>query len=73
MFNEFEIIVFACVLDHCPWNMDDVLTVEQGVLLQEFPSNFGLEVANDCKRFIIYLLIVAFALKVISFFASLSK
>jgi len=63
MFNEYEIVVFACVLDHCPWNLDDVMTVDQGILLHEFPSNFGLEVANDCKRFIIYLLIVAFSLK----------
>jgi len=67
MFNEFEILVFACMLDHCVWNIDDVLTIEDGSCLQEFPANFGLEVDLECKRFIIYILIVAFSLKVTHF------
>jgi len=64
MFNEFEILVFACMVDHCVWNIDDVLSIEDGSCLHEFPSNFGLEVDLECKRFIIYLLIIAFSLKV---------
>jgi len=66
MFNELEIVTFACLLDRCIWNLDDVLTVEEGSCLFEFPSNFGLEISNECKRFIIYLLIIAFSLSNIS-------
>lgn len=67
MLNEFEIVVFGCLLDHCPWNIDDVLALEDGSNLWEFPSNFGLDISIDCKRFIIYLLIITFALKVKNF------
>jgi len=63
MFNEFEIATFACLLDHCPWNVDDVIPPGEGHQLGEFPSNLGYDISSDCRRFIIYLLITSFSLK----------
>jgi len=63
MLNEYEISVFACSLDHCAWKIDEVVLPEEADFLREFPSNFGVEVSDDCKRFIMYLLILTFSLK----------
>jgi hypothetical protein len=63
MFNEFEIATFACLLDHCSWNIDEVVPPGEGHQLGEFPSNLGYDISSDCRRFIIYLLMVSFSLK----------
>jgi len=64
MLNEYEIVVFACSLDHCNWKIDEVVAHEEADFLREFPSNFGVEISDECKRFIMYLLIITFSLKV---------
>jgi len=64
MLNEYEIVVFACSLDHCSWKIDEVVLAEEADFLREFPSNFGVEISDECKRFIMYLLIITFSLKV---------
>lgn len=64
MLNEYEIITFSCTLDHCSWKIDEVILPEEASYLEEFPANFGGEISDECKRFIMYLLIVAFSLKV---------
>jgi len=63
MLNEYEIVVFACSLDHCNWKIDEVVQTEEADFLREFPSNFGVEISDECKRFILYLLIITFSLK----------
>jgi len=63
MLNEYEIVVFACSLDHCNWKIDEVVAPEEADFLREFPSNFGVEISDECKRFIMYLLIITFSLK----------
>jgi len=63
MLNEYEIVVFACSLDHCNWKIDEVVSAEEADFLREFPSNFGVEISDECKRFIMYLLIITFSLK----------
>jgi hypothetical protein len=63
MLNEYEIVVFACSLDHCNWKIEEVVSAEEADFLREFPSNFGVEISDECKRFIMYLLIITFSLK----------
>lgn len=63
MLNEYEIVVFACSLDHCNWRIDEVVQLEEADFLNEFPSNFGVEISDECKCFIMYLLIITFSLK----------
>jgi len=63
MLSEYEIVVFACVLDHCNWKIEEVVFPEEENGLVEFPSNMGLEISNECKKFIMYLLVITFSLK----------
>lgn len=64
MLNEYEIVVFACMLDHCNWKIDEIVYPDEANLLTDFPSNFGIEINSEGKRFIMYLLIITFSLKV---------
>lgn len=63
MLNEYEIIVLACALDHCNWKIEETVYPEEALNLKEFPFNLGSEIDNDCKRLIIYLLVITFSLK----------
>jgi len=63
MLNEYEIVVFACMLDHCNWKIDEIVYPDEANLLTDFPSNFGIEINSEGKRFIMYLLIITFSLK----------
>jgi len=65
MLNEYEIIVLACALDHCNWKIEETVYLEESSYLKEFPGNLGNEISSDCKRLIIYLLVITFSLKVI--------
>jgi hypothetical protein len=63
MLNEYEIVVFACMLDHCSWKIEEVVQPDEASNLTEFPSNATMDLTPECKRFIIYLLVIAFSLK----------
>lgn len=68
MLNEYEISAFACWLDHINWKIDDVVFYDEGAYLNEFPANFGVEIGQDCKQFIVFLIIMTFAIKVLFFY-----
>jgi len=63
MLNEYEILALACTLDHCGWKVDEVVQAEEKDHLDDFPIT-GVEIEPDCKRFIMYLLVIAFSVKV---------
>lgn len=63
MLNEYEIIVLGCALDHCGWKINETVYPEEAAFLKEFPGNLGPEIDDDCKRLIIYLLVITFSLK----------
>jgi len=63
MLNEYEIIVLACALDHCSWKIEETVYPEEASFLREFPGNLGNDIDTDCKRLIIYLLVITFSLK----------
>lgn len=63
MLNEYEIVVLGCALDHCSWKIDETVYAEEADFLKEFPGNLGNEIDSDCKRLIIYLLVITFSLK----------
>jgi len=63
MLNEYEIIVLACALDHCNWKVEDTVYPDEAAFLKEFPGNLGNEIDSECKRLIIYLLVITFSLK----------
>jgi len=64
MLNEYEIIVLACALDHCNWKVEETVYLEEAAFLKEFPGDLGTALDDDCKRLIIYLLVITFSLKV---------
>ena len=64
MLNEYEIMAFSCTLDHCNWKIEEIVYNDEGNFLEEFPANFGVEINEECKRFIMYLLILTFSIKV---------
>lgn len=63
MLNEYEIVVFACVLENLPWKIEEVVYNDEHNYLIEFPSNSGLELNSEAKKFIMYLLVVTFSMK----------
>lgn len=63
MLNEYEIVVLACALDHCSWKIEETVYPEEASFLKEFPGNLGNDIDMDCKRLIIYLLVITFSLK----------
>lgn len=63
MLNEYEIIVLACALDHCNWKVEETVYLEEAAFLKEFPGDLGTALDDDCKRLIIYLLVITFSLK----------
>ena len=64
MLNEYEMTSFACSLDCCDWKIPEVVYPQEAQYLKEFPTNFAVEIDDDCRRFIIYLLILVFSIKV---------
>ena len=68
MFNEFEIVMFSCTLDYYKWKYQDIVPIEAGNFLREFPLNMGIDMDNDCKKLIIYFLLIGYSIKVIVFF-----
>lgn len=63
MLNEYEIIVLACALDHCSWKIEETVYPDEEGFLKEFPGNLGTDIDSECKRLIIYLLVITFSLK----------
>lgn len=63
LLNEFEIANLALLLDIWGWKYDDLVYQDEANNLVEFPISSGVEINSECKRFIIYLLLVTFALK----------
>jgi hypothetical protein len=63
MLNEYEIVAFSCTLDHCNWRIDEAINADESSCLTEFPANYGMEINEECKKFIMYLLVLAFSLK----------
>ena len=64
MLNEYEIVVLGCALDHCGWKIEETVCPEEADFLREFPGNLGNDIDIECKRLIIYLLVITFSLKV---------
>lgn len=63
--NEYEIVVFACFLDKISWKYEEYVNLDEAAQLEGFPLPGGIEVSDDGKRLIIYLLLIGFSLKVI--------
>ena len=64
MLNEYEIAMLACLLDRLEWNIDRIISENEESLLKEFPYSLEADTVRNSKRIIMYLLIVAFILKV---------
>lgn len=63
MLNEYEIVVLGCALDHCNWKFEEAIYPEESMLLREFPGDLGNDIDDECKRLIIYFLVLAFSMK----------
>jgi len=62
MLNEYEIASLACTLDHCAWKIDEVILPQEQDFLGDFPLT-EVEITSDCKRFIMYLMVLTFSIK----------
>jgi len=64
LLNEFEIAALGNILDNVNWKYEElILPGEASYLSTEFPLSLNLDLSDDCKRFIIYLLLIAFSVK----------
>lgn len=66
MLNEYEIAVLACALENCDWNIRSIVTEDEEKLLVELPFSAETSIQGESRGFVIYLLVVTFAIKVVN-------
>jgi hypothetical protein len=63
LLNEFEIAALGNILDNINWKFEEMILPGEAQNLIEFPMALSYETSDECKRFIIYLLLAAFSVK----------
>jgi len=55
--GEYEIVAFSCILDTTKWKVEECIKTDEAKNLLDFPATLGQDLTDDCRRFIIFLMI----------------